>query len=77
METLYNVHPQDAGFTPSYRWHGQERVIKWRHCNNYARQGSKEVKGKDGIYRTIYIVTCNKCNLKIISGHNLEQIFDF
>lgn len=37
------VHPQAAGFTPRYEWHGRSRHIVWRCCGEDARQGDKQI----------------------------------
>ena len=76
MKTLFGTHPQSAGFTPSYRWHGNIRAIRWRHCGQYAKDGDKTVIGNDGIYRKISITLCEKCGLKTINGPDLHKIFE-
>lgn len=68
------MYPQDLGFTPRYEWHGQHRVIIWRHCGRDAAQGDREVLvssdslGLPGPSRLILcrrtVVLCRACGLR-------------
>ena len=57
--------PNAIGFTPRYVWQGRFRNIIWRHCHTDARQGSKLVRGDDGVYFSRFLCTCPVCGLSI------------
>jgi hypothetical protein len=57
-------HPQSAGFTPRFEWHGRVQVIVWRHCETDAADGSRWVRGTDGVHRNVRFLRCLNCGLK-------------